>query len=138
MTSYTWLIIGAVLVAIELTTGTFYLLMLAVAAMIAWIFQFTGASFLVQSMVFLIASGILVAFLHRYRAHRAHNASFNEADQLDAGEVVHVNQWHDGIGITHYRGSSWQVVLEIPQESPKAGTYRIVRFEGSRLMVKPE
>lgn len=138
MFSYTWLIVSAILVAVELASGTFYLLMLAVAAMIAWIFHFSGASFLVQAVVFLITSGILVAFLHRYRSQKALTAGINVADQLDAGEIVHVSQWHDGIGLTHYRGSSWQVVLETPQESPHAGAYRIVRFEGSRLMVKPE
>lgn len=138
MFSYTWLIIGAILVAIELSTGTFYLLMLAVAAITAWLFQFTGATFLVQAVVFLITSGVLVTFLHRYRAQKSLTNTVNIADQLDAGEIVHVSEWQDGIGITHYRGASWQVILETPQDSPQAGAYRIVKFEGSRLMVKPE
>ena len=137
MSSYTWLIVAAILLATELASGTFYLLMLAIAAVVAWLAQWTGASFLVQAVVFLLASAILVTWVHRYRKQKNRTPSTNAADMLDAGEIVTVSEWHNGVGHTHYRGSVWQAVLQTPNEHPQTGEYRIVRFEGTRLMVTP-
>ncbi len=137
MPSYTWLIVAAVLLATELASGTFYLLMLAIAATAAWFAQLTGASFLSQASVFLVTSAILVTWVYRYRKQKNSASSNNTDDILDAGEIVSVSEWHNGIGHTHYRGSVWQTVLQTPNAHPQAGEYRIVRFEGTRLMVTP-
>ena len=137
MSSYSWLIVAAVLLATELASGTFYLLMLAIAATTAWFAQWAGTSFLGQALVFLIASAILVTWVHRYRKQKNSTSSNNADDILDADEIITVSEWHNGIGHTHYRGSVWQAVLQTPSEHPQAGEYRIVRFEGTRLMVTP-
>ena len=137
MSSYTWLIIAAVLLATELASGTFYLLMLAIAAAAAWFAQLLGTSFLTQALIFLIASAVLVTWVHLYRKQTKDTTPNPTDDILDAGEIITVTDWHNGIGHTHYRGSAWQVVLQAHNEQPQAGEYRIVRFEGTRLMVTP-
>ncbi|TDR32397.1 NfeD family protein [Hydromonas duriensis] len=137
MSTYSWLVIATVLLVIEITTGTFYLLMLAIAAVCAWFGYLLGASFLSQSLIFLVASAILVSLVYRYRTQKLRQAVPNLADQLDTGEIVMVNKWHNGVGDTQYRGAHWQVVLETPIEHPTTGQYRIVRLDGTRLLVKP-
>lgn len=136
MSTYTWLIIATVLLVVEITTGTFYLLMLAIAAVFAWVVHFFGASFLFQSMVFLVTSAILVTLVYRYRAQKTRMTRPTIADELDAGEIITVHEWHNGVGETQYRGAHWQVVLDKPQEeTPPAGDYRIVRLDGTRIRV---
>lgn len=138
MSAYTWLVIAGTLIAVEMMTGTFYLLMLSVAAIIAWLAQHSDASFLLQSIVFLTASALLVGTTYRYRQLKAKTAAYNPADNLDAGAVVTVTHWQNGVGQAHYRGSHWQVVLDLPNEpssEPIDGEYRITRIEGTRLCV---
>lgn len=134
--TYAWLIIAGVLVATEIATGTFYLLMLAIAAVATWLAERMGASFLAQTSVFLIVSIVLCFLVHQYRRKLHLTEPHNIANDLDAGELVNVSNWQNGVGSTHYRGANWQVTLINPQDSHVDGTYQIVRFEGNRLLVK--
>ena len=135
--TYIWLIIAGILAAIEIATGTFYLLMLALAALITLVADRMGAPFLVQTTVFLLASIVLSFLVHRYRRKHQLSDGSNVADDLDAGETVTVTHWQNGIGTTHYRGAKWQVILNDTNVSPINGQYQIVRFEGNRLLVRP-
>ena len=101
MSSYSWLIVAAVLLATELASGTFYLLMLAIAATTAWFAQSAGTSFLGQALVFLIASAILVTWVHRYSKQKNSTSSNNADEILDAGDIITVSQRSNGIGHTH-------------------------------------
>ena len=135
--TYIWLIIAGILAATEIATGTFYLLMLALAALITWVADRMGAPFLVQTTVFLLASIVLSFFVHQYRRKHQSSDATNVADDLDAGEIVTVSHWQNGIGTTHYRGTKRQVILNDTKLTPVNGQYQIVRFEGNRLLVRP-
>ena len=68
-----WLLVGLMLVVVELVTGTFYLLILGIAAGIGSLIAFLGQPFWMQAVgaaIAAIAGGFVV---HRY--HRAANAS---------------------------------------------------------------
>lgn len=93
---YTWLIVAGILLIAELLTGTFYLLMLAIAGVIAWFAMLLNFDFLAQSIVFLISASILVLFTQRLRARLNANTKPNLADNLDAGEIITVTDWVDG------------------------------------------
>ena len=134
--TYAWLIIAAVFIATEIATGTFYLLMLAIAAVVTWFAERMGASFLAQTIVFLLASIVLCFLVHQYRRKLHLTEPDNIANDLDAGELVNGTDWHNGVGSTHYRGAKWQVASINPQDVLLDGTYAIVKFEGSRLLVK--
>ena len=137
MSSYTWLIIGALLISIELATGTIYLLMLGIATVPTWIVERLGASFLAHTITYLICATILVTIAHRMRRARANERKPNIADDLDAGGIVHVSDWQNGEGHTHYRDSNWQVRLDCNSADAADGNYRIVRLDGTRIIVTP-
>ncbi|MGL4767623.1 MAG: NfeD family protein [Formosimonas sp.] len=134
--SYAWLIAAGILVTVEIATGTFYLLMLAIAALITWLIERMGGSFMLQSSVFLISSIVLCYAVHRYRHQRQAHETINVASDLDAGESVQVT-WRNGVGSAFYRGTNWQVVLQSPVAEPADGTYHIIRLDGNRLLVRP-
>lgn len=138
MPTYIWLIVGAILFTVELTTGTFYLLMLAIATIPAWVADVLGASFYTQSLIYLICATVLVFFVRRYRKQlNVQSNAKTHVDDLDAGAIIQVTNWQNGIGQTNYRGTNWQVTLSNPVDMPTEGAYRIVRLDGTRLLVQP-
>jgi membrane protein implicated in regulation of membrane protease activity len=135
--AYTWLMIAGILLILELMTGTFYLLMLALASIFAWFAMQADADFLMQAVVFLISASVLVYLTRRLRARLNQKSKPNLAEQLDAGEIIQVHSWADGIGHTHYRGTQWAVVMDTPDDVPLTdGAYRITQLDGTRIRVQ--
>ena len=133
---YIWLMVAGILLIAELLTGTFYLLMLALACVFAWFATLSGAGFLTQTVVFLISASVLVYLTRRWRAQINQKNTPNIADNLDAGEVINVHDWVNGVGHTHYRGTQWRVLLDTPDNAPLSdGSYRIVKLDGVHIRV---
>jgi membrane protein implicated in regulation of membrane protease activity len=134
-----WLLTGAA-IALELVTGTFYLLMLAIGLAAGALAAQFGAS---QTLQLVLAALVGVAAVAAWQGWRNRHpaslpASANPDVNLDIGQTVQVMQWgNDGSGHTHYRGADWTVVLDAPTPNPQPGPYRIVAIEGSRLLVQP-
>ena len=134
--SYTWLIIAGILLIAGLVTGTFYLLMLAIAAFCAWLSMKMGFDFLAQTIVFLVCAAILTVLTRHYRHRLNARNRPNVAENLDAGQIITVHDWVDGVGHTHYRGAEWGVEIDQPDgELLQNGSYRIVRLDGTRIRV---
>ncbi len=132
-----WVLAGAV-VAVELLTGTFYLLMLSMGLMAAALAAHAGATLTAQLVVAALVGGGLVAAWRAYRLSTASKVlpGAHAGSNLDVGEVVQVDAWGpDGTGSVKYRGAMWTVVL-LPGAAPLPGIYRIVEVVGSRLMVQ--
>src|SRR3569832_825034 len=89
-----WLLAGAA-VAVELMTGTFYLLMLAVGMAAGAVAAHAGAGIAVQSLVAAAAGGGAVAAWHMLRGKTPDEApaSANRDVNLDIGEAVNVDIW---------------------------------------------
>lgn len=136
LTNYMWLIIAAILIVIELNSGTFYLLMLSIASIAAWLAQQLGASFLIQGFVFFITSGLLVKVVHNYRRKRQLTEPKNQASNLDTGAIITVYDWQNAIGNTKYRGAHWQVVLNDISDIETDGAYQIIEIDSNRLSVR--
>ena len=133
---YIWLIVAGILLIAELLTGTFYLLMLALASIFTWFAMLAGAGFLMQAVVFLISARVLVYLTRRWRAQINQKNTPNLADNLHAGEIISAHNWIDGIGHTHYRGTQWRVLLDTPDDAPLTdGSYRIVKLDGVHIRV---
>ena len=64
-----WLLAGLLLVVVELMTGTFYLLILGIAAGIGSLIAFFGQPFWMQALIAAFAAIIGGVLVHRY--HRA-------------------------------------------------------------------
>jgi membrane protein implicated in regulation of membrane protease activity len=132
-----WVLAGSV-VAVELMTGTFYLLMLSFGFVAAALAAHAGVEVPGQLLAAAAFGGGSVLLGRRYRKKIATSLSLGgSADvNLDLGGVVQVDAWRtDGTSTVKYRGSNWDADLA-DGETPSPGTYRIVKVVGSRLILK--
>jgi membrane protein implicated in regulation of membrane protease activity len=105
-----WWIAAGVLVAGELATGTFYLLMLALGCAAGALAAHGGQGFVVQALAVAIVGGGAVLAWHRRRRGRPAAPERNPDINLDIGERVHVEAWDpDGTARASYRGAAWSV-----------------------------
>lgn len=131
-----WLLAGGT-VAVELLTGTFYLLMLAIGMAAAAVAAHMGASPIVQLVVAAaVGGGAVVAWhLKRQASHREPPAQANPNVNLDIGESVQINAWNpDGTASVQYRGAHWTAIHR-PGVSPTPGLHRVAEMVGTRLLV---
>ncbi len=132
-----WLATGGA-IAVELLTGTFYLLMLAVGLAAAALSAHLGMSQTVQIVVAAAVGGGAVVTWHLRQMRRPNQeppAQANANVNLDIGEIVQVDAWNaDGTADVHYRGAHWTA---LPRNGIVAGTgpHRVVELVGSRLLV---
>lgn len=105
MSAYiTWWILAFALVALELTTGTFYLLVYGLAAAAAGIAAWLGLGMVAQ---LVIAAVIGIAGTLALRKWRRATAKDEDLQDLDIGQMVTLENWKDGRGQVKYRGASW-------------------------------
>ncbi|MGQ3053674.1 MAG: NfeD family protein [Roseateles sp.] len=132
-----WWITAGVLVAAELATGTFYLLMLAVGVVAGALAAHLGLSLTGQMLAAALIGGAAVVAWHRQRskAPRAAPAYWNPDVNLDIGQSVQVDVWSaDGNAKVHYRGAAWQARF-IGSAPPASGRHVIRAVEGSCLLL---
>ncbi|HOL38422.1 MAG TPA: NfeD family protein [Rubrivivax sp.] len=137
-TTYWW-IAGGVLVAAELASGTFYLLMLAVGCVAGALAGHLGLSETAQVAAAAVVGGGATALWHfkRYRNPRSAPAEANRDVNIDIGQVVRVDDWQDdGTARVNYRGASW-TVRHAGDAPPQPGDHVIVAVHGSVLSVRP-
>jgi membrane protein implicated in regulation of membrane protease activity len=131
-----WLLAGGA-VAVELLTGTFYLLMLAVGLAAGALAAHAGAGMSTQLIAAALVGGGAIAAWHFIRLRgTAAGPRENTNLNLDAGEAVHVDAWTaDHTATVRYRGTVWTA---IPAGGVPAGTgaHRVREVVGSRLVVE--
>lgn len=130
-----WLLAGAA-VAIELLTGTFYLLMLAIGMAAGALAGHAGASMTTQLVLAAVVGGGAVGGWHLLRRKRQDGADAGTNMDFDAGEPVHVESWTpDRTATVRYRGTTWTAV---PAEGTPQGTglHRVRHVDGSRLVLE--
>ncbi|NKJ48476.1 NfeD family protein [Burkholderia sp. SG-MS1] len=131
-----WWIGAGVLVVLELTSGTFYLLMIALGFVAAALAHIAGAAADVQFAVAAVVALAAVVLLRRSRfgrRKRAH-ASRNPDVNLDIGQTLSVPAWHERRARATYRGAAWDVELAAG-EPEDAQVYEITELRGSCLIV---
>lgn len=133
-----WLLAGAA-VAVELATGTFYLLMMAAGLAAGALAAHLGAGVSVQLLVAAIvgaAATLSWHFKHK-RGRVVGPVSTNRDVNMDIGGTVQVDEWNpDGTSSVKYRGANWTVVCASGAHHEGVGAHRIVEVSGSRLFVK--
>ena len=134
-----WWLLGGALVAAELATGTFYLLMMALGAAAAALAAHAGLPISTQIVLGALVSAGATAGWHfkRARSPRSAPAESNRDVNLDIGQRVQVAEWQaDGTARVSYRGASWAV--RFAGNGPAApGEHLIVAVRGSELAVAP-
>ena len=132
-----WLLAGAA-VAVELMTGTFYLLMLAIGLAAAALAAHAGAALTLQLVTAAVVGGGAVAGWHLLRGRRPAPppAAANPDVNLDVGETLVVDTWQpDGTAQVRYRGANW-TVTHLPGVAPATGLHRVREIVGNRLVVE--
>jgi membrane protein implicated in regulation of membrane protease activity len=132
-----WLMAGGA-VAVELVTGTFYLLMLAIGLAAGALAAHAGAPLTAQLATAAVVGGGAVAAWHLQRGEGpgAVDASANRDVNLDIGETVQVDAWNaDGTATIKYRGANWTVVAA-PGAGHGTGAHRVREVVGSRFVVE--
>jgi len=132
-----WLAAGA-LIAVELVTGTFYLLMISIGLVAAALSAHAGLDSLWQWVVAAVVGGGSVLVWRRYKRLQPAiaPANANPDVNMDVGEIVHVDAFNpDGSCSVKYRGAHWDAALQ-PGEEASAGAHTIVEVVGSRLILK--
>ena len=107
-----WWIAAGVLVAGELVTGTFYVLMLAIGCVFGALAGYADISFFAQVVVAVLVGGAAVITWDRKRKRGPARvaAAANRDINLDIGEELQVDGWNaDGTARVPYRGSAWNV-----------------------------
>ena len=134
-----WWIAAGVLVAAELATGTFYLLMVALGCVAGAAAAYLGFGSSLQLVAAaLLGGGATFAWhLKRRRQPPAAPAESNHDVNLDIGQTVQVQSWNaDGSARVQYRGAPWSVRLaQAGVATP--GPHIIVAVRGSELQVAP-
>ena len=131
---FLWAILGLALVIIELLTGTFYLLMLGIAAFGAALAAWLGQPFGVQAVVMAVVSAAGCYGVHVYRARN----STQQMASIDAGQPASFESWVDraaGRARVFYRGAPWDAQVEgEPAPEPGATVY-VIAANGNTLKV---
>src|SRR4051812_5159059 len=131
-----WLLAGAA-VAVELLTGTFYLLMLGVGMAAGALAAHAGLATPTQVVLAAVVGGGAVAAWHVVRKRRfATDQGTNTNMDFDAGERVQVDAWTaENTSSVRYRGTVWTAVPAggTPQGT---GAHRVRQVDGSRLVVE--
>jgi membrane protein implicated in regulation of membrane protease activity len=133
-----WWIAAGVLVAAELGTGTFYLLMLALGAAAGALAAHAGLGSNAQLLVAALVGGAAVTAwrLKRQRSQPAPPAAENRDVNIDIGEQVDITEWQaDGSASAMYRGARWSVRYA-GADAPRPGAHVIRSVEGNRLHVE--
>ncbi|HEX7219733.1 MAG TPA: NfeD family protein [Burkholderiales bacterium] len=129
-----WAVIGLVLVIVEVMTGTFYLLMLGVAAFGAALAAWLGLGFSAQSIVAVAVSAVGCYGVHVYRAKN----SAQQMAPIDAGMPASFESWLDAgsrLARVRYRGASWDARVEGGEALEPGATVYVLAADGNTLRV---
>lgn len=132
-----WWVATGVLVLLELTSGTFYLLMLAVGTAAGALGAHAHLPFSGQLVVAALVGGAAVMLWHRRQLARpaAPRAAENPDLNLDVGGRVQVEAWGaDRQAKVSYRGAAWTARFAGRGE-PAPGEHVIVAVEGLQLVL---
>jgi membrane protein implicated in regulation of membrane protease activity len=129
-----WAILGMGLVIAELLSGTFYLLMLAIAAFGAAAAAYIGQAFPAQCIVAAVLGVAGCYGVHVYRARSAPG----RMPPIDAGMPASFESWLDAdsrLARVRYRGASWDARVEGAEAIEPGATVFVVDTDGNTLKV---
>ena len=129
-----WIIAGIALVIAELATGTFYLLVLAVAAFAGAATAYFQQSFWLTAVIAAAVAAIGVIGVSRYRAP----AQAKGGSSLDVGQTVVFEAWRsetDRLARVRYRNSTWDARVLDAATIAAGSVLHIRSVEGNTLVV---
>ena len=129
-----WAIAGIALIIAELITGTFYLLVIGIAALAGAVVAFLHYSFWIQALIAAAIAVIGVTLVTRFRHAQASSPSVS----LDVGQSVVLDGWvneKERIARVRYRNAVWDAKVLDEQGAEAGRTLYITHVDGSTLHV---
>ncbi|MNJ95939.1 hypothetical protein D3C87_136550 [compost metagenome] len=137
-----WFAVACVLVILEMATGTFYLLMIAIGTAAGGLAALAGVDGTWQCLIAAAVAALGTYALRRSKFGRPEHtdAARDPNVNLDIGQVLEVTEWQHISGTAYnarvmYRGALWDVDLAAG-EAPLPGKFVIQEVQGSRLIVR--
>lgn len=129
-----WLIAGSLLIIVELVTGTFYLLVLGIAALLAAVIGYAGGPFAWQSV-----GAAMIAIVGVISVRRRHRASVPSRMQgLDVGSPTSFESWIDRSNArarVKYRDAQWDARVAGEVSGDPGEVLYITAIDGNTLTV---
>jgi membrane protein implicated in regulation of membrane protease activity len=137
-----WVAVGAVLLAIELPTGTGWLLWPSACAFVVAVMALVGvpASLTAQVAVYAVLTIVTTLLSRRFMPRRAHTSpDINDrTSQLLGKTGLAVGAFQGGAGRVLVDGAEWEAELDDGQAPAPGGKVEVVRvLGGARLSVRP-
>lgn len=132
-----WVAAGLILVIAELLTGTFYLLVLGLAALAAGGVAFFGGAFWLQ--VGVLAAVAVGGTLWVNRVRRTRGGA--PMPSLDVGQPVTLDEWvnrADRLARVKYRDALWDARIEGEHRGEPGEVFYIRAVDGNLLTVAKE
>ncbi len=127
-----WFLLALILLGMEMASGTFYLLVVAIAMATGGVAALLGANREWQLVLcaLMVIAGTMVLRLWK-KSQRSTPADLN----LDIGQPVQVLNWYDnGTARVLYRGAEWDAAPETA-DMPHEGIFYIKQMHGSGLIL---
>jgi membrane protein implicated in regulation of membrane protease activity len=138
-----WMIAAGVMVILEMFSGTFYLLMIAIGLVSGAVVAYAGGLLEIQIIVAAVLGILATVMLRQSRIGNPGRVSPTRDPNvnLDIGQSIIIQEWNmplQGNGVATarvmYRGALWDVDMAHPGQ-PMAGQFIIREMQGSRLIV---
>lgn len=129
-----WLIAGFVLIIAELVTGTFYLLMLGVAAFAGGAVAWAKLSFWIQAVVAAVVAFAGAVWVYHWRRRDVRE----KMRPLDTGQPAVFESWVNreaGHARVKYRDALWEAYVEGVAEGQRGEVFYIVSVDGNTLKI---
>lgn len=131
------LVLAIVLFVVEMTTGTFYFLIMSIAfaitSLLSYIFKLS-----ITSDIF-IASGLsLIGFFFVYKWHKNHQRTGDDFNPNIGNKVVVEKVLPGGLLEVSYRGTTWSATTRSGEAVEKGATGVIVAQKANTLVISPD
>lgn len=130
-----WLLLGLALIVVELLSGTFYLLILGLAAGIGSLAAWYGMPVWTQTLAVAAAGVVGCVGLHKRKLARPSKPADN---QMDIGQTVAFESWisePQRLARVRYRGAPWEAEVISAGAVEAGAVLYVIATEGSRLRI---
>jgi membrane protein implicated in regulation of membrane protease activity len=129
-----WLIAGIVLIIAELVSGTFFLLVLGVAALAGAAVAWSGLGIWPQAIAGAVVAAAGVLLVYRWRK----GSNKRQMPSLDVGQTAAFEAWVNAEtrqARVRYRDTQWDAHIEGPADGRAGEIFYIVAVDGSTLKI---
>ena len=138
-----WLIVAGVFFIGEIFTAGFLIFWLGVAAMLTMIVSIFTANIVVQTAVFVIASGLLLfltkPFVDKYITKNKKSVATNAYSVIGQKGIVtkEMNSTPSSFGQVKVGEEIWTAISENSNKIEEGTEIEVVKIDGVKLIVKP-